>query len=169
MTKDLRKEDDIALTPSDLRRVLDALDASSWDEALITVGDVTTAVARNGGTLPGAATTPALGSVALPVSTEAPPAVAPALAAPNGATGPVEVVVSPTVGVFWRAAEPGAHPFVEVGQRVAPGDPLCIIEAMKLMSRVDAPVAGIVTEIHVENAVSVEHGSPPFTITLDEG
>jgi acetyl-CoA carboxylase biotin carboxyl carrier protein len=164
--KDVRDEDDMELSPADIRRVLDALDASSWDEALITIGEVTIAVARNGGTLPGApAPTPAAAPVAAP-DVAVPVAATPA---PPAATGRTEVVTAPTVGVFWRALEPGAKPYVEVGQRVAVGDTLCIVEVMKLMSHVDAPVAGTVTEIHVDNAVSVEHGAPLFTIALDEG
>lgn len=78
-------------------------------------------------------------------------------------------MTSPTVGVFWRAPEPGAPAFVEVGQHVAAGDTLCIVEVMKLMSHVDAPVAGTVTEIHADNAMSVEHGAPLFTLLPDEG
>lgn len=181
-------EQDRRLNAGDIKRVLDALEASNWDEALITIGDVSIAVARNGGTLPiagggtnhdpsggqptaaapapTAAAPPATGGTAAPASQDAPAAAEEGSAAP-AATGQVEIVRSPTVGVFWRAPEPGAKPYVEVGQRVEAGDTLCIVEVMKLMNHVESPVAGVVTEIHVANATSIEHGAPLFTIALD--
>jgi acetyl-CoA carboxylase biotin carboxyl carrier protein len=162
-----------SLGADDIKRVLDALDASDWDEALITVGDVSIAVARNGGTLPtaGASPTPAAPTSAPPAPAAAPAPVtaAPAPVTPEPAPTDGLVVTAPSVGVFWRAPEPGAPAFVEVGQHVDAGATLCIVEVMKLMSHVDAPVAGTVTAIHADNAASVEHGAPLFTLVPDEG
>lgn len=73
-------------------------------------------------------------------------------------------MTAPSVGVFWRAPEPGAAPFVEVGSRVAAGDTIGIVEVMKLMSNVAAEVAGVVTAIHVDNAQGVQFGTPLVTI-----
>jgi oxaloacetate decarboxylase alpha subunit len=67
-------------------------------------------------------------------------------------------VESPMVGTFYRSAEPGSAPFVEVGDPVSPGQTLCILEAMKLMNEVKAEIEGIVRNIHVENAEPVEYG-----------
>jgi oxaloacetate decarboxylase alpha subunit len=67
-------------------------------------------------------------------------------------------VESPMVGTFYRSAEPGAAPFVEVGDPVSPGQTLCILEAMKLMNEVKAEIEGIVRKFHVENAEPVEYG-----------
>ena len=82
---------------------------------------------------------------------------------PPRADGVVRVE-SPMVGVFYRAPEPGAAPFVEVGDAVAPGQTLCILEAMKLMNEVKAEVEGIVRAIHVENAQPVEFGELLFEL-----
>jgi acetyl-CoA carboxylase biotin carboxyl carrier protein len=68
------------------------------------------------------------------------------------------------VGTFYRASAPGAKPFVEVGQSVAVGDVLCIIEAMKLLNEIEAEVGGVVKEILVENGQPVEYGQPLFII-----
>jgi biotin carboxyl carrier protein len=68
------------------------------------------------------------------------------------------------VGVFWRAPEPGAPPFVEEGAEVQAGQALCIVEIMKLMQQITADVAGIVTAIHTENGGQVEFGTPLFSI-----
>jgi acetyl-CoA carboxylase biotin carboxyl carrier protein len=70
------------------------------------------------------------------------------------------VVKAPMVGTFYRAAAPGTASFVEVGDEVQPGDPLCIIEAMKLMNEIEADQAGIVKAILVENGQAVEYGQP---------
>jgi acetyl-CoA carboxylase biotin carboxyl carrier protein len=82
----------------------------------------------------------------------------PSLAAPAEAEG--HVVKSPMVGTFYRAASPGAKPFVEIGDAVQVGDPLCIIEAMKLMNEIEADQAGVIKAILVENGQPVEYGQP---------
>jgi oxaloacetate decarboxylase (Na+ extruding) subunit alpha len=73
-------------------------------------------------------------------------------------------VEAPMVGVFYRAAQPGAPPFVEEGDTVAPGQTLCILEAMKLMNEIKADTAGIVRAIHVGNAEPVEFGQLLFEL-----
>ena len=74
------------------------------------------------------------------------------------------VVKSPMVGTFYRAASPGAKSFVEVGDTVAQGDALCIIEAMKLMNEIEADATGTVKAILAENGQAVEFGQPLFVI-----
>jgi acetyl-CoA carboxylase biotin carboxyl carrier protein len=78
--------------------------------------------------------------------------------APPAAEG--HAVKAPMVGTFYRAAAPGSASFVEVGDAVQAGDPLCIIEAMKLMNEIEADQAGIVKAILVENGQAVEYGQP---------
>jgi acetyl-CoA carboxylase biotin carboxyl carrier protein len=73
-------------------------------------------------------------------------------------------VKSPMVGTFYRAASPGAKPFVEVGDTVQVGDTLCIIEAMKLMNEIEADKAGVVKQILAENGQPVEYGQPLVVI-----
>jgi acetyl-CoA carboxylase biotin carboxyl carrier protein len=105
---------------------------------------------------PGVAAVPAA-----PVGAVAPapaPAPAEAPAAPPEPAG--HVVKSPMVGTFYRAASPGAKPFVEIGDTVQVGDPLCIIEAMKLMNEIEADKAGVVREVLAENGQPVEFGQP---------
>jgi acetyl-CoA carboxylase biotin carboxyl carrier protein len=74
------------------------------------------------------------------------------------------IVRSPMVGTFYRAPTPGAKPFVEPGQRVAVGDILCIIEAMKILNQIEADKAGRITKVLVENAQPVEYNQPLFII-----
>ena len=68
------------------------------------------------------------------------------------------------VGTFYRALEPGAAPFVEVGDAVGPGQTLCILEAMKLMNEVKSEVEARVRAIHVGNAEPVEFGQLLFEL-----
>src|SRR5207302_6375509 len=73
-------------------------------------------------------------------------------------------VESPMVGTFYRAAQPGSPPFVQEGDVVAPGQTLCILEAMKLMNEVKSELEAIVRRIHVENAQPVEFGQVLFDL-----
>lgn len=73
-------------------------------------------------------------------------------------------IVSPMVGTFYRAPAPDADPYVQVGDIVEVGQPLCIIEAMKLMNEIESEFRGKVLEILVENAQPVEYGQPLFVV-----
>jgi acetyl-CoA carboxylase biotin carboxyl carrier protein len=73
-------------------------------------------------------------------------------------------VEAPMVGTFYRAASPGAEPYVNEGDAVKEGQILCIIEAMKLMNEIEAKVAGRIVKILVDNAQPVEYGQPLFLI-----
>lgn len=110
-------------------------------------------------------------AVAAPAVTAAPVVAAtpatPAAAAPAPAEEPVvqgKTVTSPMVGTFYRAPNPGAEPFVKVGDHVEAGQTLGIIEAMKLLNEIEAETSGTVKEICVENAQPVEFGQPLFII-----
>ena len=74
------------------------------------------------------------------------------------------VVTSPMVGTAYRGPEPGAMPFIDVGSKVAVGDTLLIIEAMKTMNQIPAPRAGTVTQMLVEDGQPVEFGQPLVVI-----
>ena len=95
-----------------------------------------------------------------------PAAAAPLPVAEPSATPAEEghAVKSPMVGTFYRSASPGAAPFVDVGDTVAQGDTLCIVEAMKLMNEIEADAAGTIKAILVENGQAVEFGQPLFIL-----
>lgn len=87
----------------------------------------------------------------------------PAVAAPSVSATWLEgsrIIRSPMVGVFYRAPEPSAPPFVAVGQRVDPDTVVCIVEVMKLMNSIPAGAHGTVAQVLVEDAASVEAGQP---------
>jgi acetyl-CoA carboxylase biotin carboxyl carrier protein len=100
-----------------------------------------------------------------------PPGEAPRAAAPAAGAEPeppvVEaghVVTSPMVGTFYRASSPGGKPMVDVGSSIKQGEPVCIIEAMKIMNEIEATETGTITKVLCENGQSVEFGQPLFVI-----
>jgi acetyl-CoA carboxylase biotin carboxyl carrier protein len=96
----------------------------------------------------------------------APPATAPlpGASAETAASNGLVPVEAPMIGVFYRAPEPGADPFVEVGEAVAAGQTLCLLEAMKLFNELKAETSGVVRAIHVENGEPVEFGQLLFEL-----
>jgi acetyl-CoA carboxylase biotin carboxyl carrier protein len=100
------------------------------------------------------------------------PGYGPAPGAPGASVAPASpeegtelaIVKSPIVGTFYRAPEPGAKNFIEVGDTVKKGQVLCIIEAMKLMNEIDSEFDGEVVNIYVENGQAVQYGERLFAI-----
>ena len=113
-------------------------------------------------------------AVPVPAAHTAPVAVPSAPAAHGAASGgaaeptnmDLAVIKSPIVGTLYRAPEPGAPNFVEVGDQVRKGQVLCIIEAMKLMNEIESEADGMITAVHVENARPVQFGDRLFTLRV---
>jgi acetyl-CoA carboxylase biotin carboxyl carrier protein len=78
----------------------------------------------------------------------------------------VHVITSPIVGTFYRSPSPEADPFAEIGQRIAKGKILCIIESMKLMNEIESDVEGEVVAVYPRNGQPVEYGEKLFAIRL---
>lgn len=95
-------------------------------------------------------------------------AVEPEPTGENGEAETREYLTSPAVGVFYRAKEPGAEPFVSVGDLVQPGQQIGIVEAMKLMIPVEADRAGTITEVLKSNGTPVEYDEPLFAVEPTE-
>ncbi|WGE41652.1 acetyl-CoA carboxylase biotin carboxyl carrier protein [Actinobacillus equuli] len=94
----------------------------------------------------------AVAPAAAPVAQAAPAAAAPTASADVSG----HAVLSPMVGTFYRSPSPDAKPFIEVGQTVNVGDALCIVEAMKMMNRIESDKAGVVKAILVNDGEAVE-------------
>ena len=160
-----------------VKKLIDLLESSSVDEIEIHEGEESVRVTRRRD--PPAA--PVHHYHAAPAAVP-PPAVypptaggpAPAATTASGAEAeagdrlpPGYVVTSPMVGTFYQASSPGSKPFVSIGQAVAPGDTLCIIEAMKILNQIESEVTGEVKAIVAENGRPVEYGEPLFVIDTD--
>jgi len=146
-----------------LKKLIDLVQESGIAELEITEGEEKVRISRTGPATQAAVTAPHA-VMGVPLAAAVPAA---AQANSTDVPTPVEghVVKSPMVGTFYRAASPGAKAFVEVGDRVNPGDTLCIIEAMKLLNEIEADEGGVIKEVYVENGQPVEYGEPLFLIS----
>ncbi len=141
-----------------LKTLIDLVSESNVSELEITEADGKVRIVKQGAA-PVAYAMP----VAAPAAAIAPAvAVAPAVVEVPEETG--HVVKSPMVGTFYRSSSPGAKSFAEVGDVVKSGQPVCIIEAMKIMNEIEADQDGTITKILVENGQPVEYGQPLFVL-----
>jgi acetyl-CoA carboxylase biotin carboxyl carrier protein len=139
-----------------LRDLLDQLSKSDIQEFRLEAEDFRLEVRRN---LPAVVT--AAAPLAAPVAAAPAPAVAPPAPPPPAAAASrsdLQPITAPMVGTFYRSPAPGEPPFVDLGSHIRAGQPVCILEAMKLMNELEAEVAGEVVEILVENGTPVEFG-----------
>jgi len=115
-------------------------------------------VVAHQGTLPGSGGGGggAAGAAFTPVAAGAAPVAA--------AASPLLEIKSPMVGTFYKSPEPGAEAYVKPGSRVAPGQVVCIIEAMKIMNEIESDVAGVIKELAVENGQPVEFGQVLYRV-----
>ncbi|NMG28880.1 acetyl-CoA carboxylase biotin carboxyl carrier protein [Aromatoleum evansii] len=143
-----------------LKKLIDLVQESGISELEVTEGEEKVRIAKHIAAPSAPAYMPAAPMAALAAAPTTNVVVAPvADALPDG-----NVVKSPMVGTFYRATAPGAKPLADVGQNVAVGDRLCIIEAMKLMNEIESEFAGTIKAILVENGQPVEYGQPLFVI-----
>ena len=138
-----------------VKKLIELLEESGVAEIEIKEGEEAVRISRSSSIAP----PPALQTLA----PAAPPPPPPAEAEADDKL-PGHAVEAPMVGTFYRSPSPDAKPFVEEGDQVSAGDALCIIEAMKMMNRIEAPVGGVVRKILVENGAPVEFGQPLLTI-----
>jgi acetyl-CoA carboxylase biotin carboxyl carrier protein len=141
-----------------IRELADLLDETNLTEIEVERDGLRVRVARSITTV--AAAAPEQLGAGAPVAT----AAAGSTAASTGIADHPGVVPSPMVGTAYIAPEPGAKPFVDVGSKVAVGDTLVIIEAMKTMNQIPSPRAGTVTQILFEDGQPVEFGEPLMII-----
>jgi len=148
----------------DLRKIkslIDLLENSSLAELEIVEGEESVRLTRQSAAVLAAAPVMAapLATTTAPVVAEAPVEVEVEPEIPEN-----ELVRSPMVGTFYAASSPDAEAFAKVGQQVSPGDPLCIIEAMKMFNQIESEVSGTIISVLVENGQPIEFDEPLFVI-----
>jgi acetyl-CoA carboxylase biotin carboxyl carrier protein len=150
-----------------LERLIQALDRSGLDSVEVERGGTRVRLSKSAPVVHAGP-----GTAALPLQT-APTPLAPGAVSVQPQSGGEAAsppgsdlleITSPMVGTFFRAPAPDAPSYVEPGTRVTKGDPLCIIEAMKLMNEMESEVSGTIVEILVENAQPVEFGQVLFRL-----
>jgi acetyl-CoA carboxylase biotin carboxyl carrier protein len=153
----------------EIKQILDMMREHELSEFELERDDFKLRLRKNSaGTWNGASAVPN-GQFTAPVAPPTAPAAsagqepAPVLASADEALD-LAVLKSPIVGTFYRASEPGAKPFAEVGDSVRKGQVLCIIEAMKLMNEINAECDGEVVKVYVENGQAVQYGERLFAL-----
>jgi acetyl-CoA carboxylase biotin carboxyl carrier protein len=150
----------VSLRYEEVAEILKIIDSSSCDELIVETGDMKLVVRRN-------ATPNYVAPAAERPMSGAPEAVAPPVRAgqpaPRKTSGQMEVT-APMVGTFYRSPSPDAPPFVEIGTVVHPGQPLCVIEVMKLFTTINSEFAGRVAQIGAEVGDLVEYGRTLFVL-----
>ena len=157
----------MSLSYEDVAEILKIIDSSSCDEFIVETGDIKLVVRRNA--VPGclapvgerAGSAPAIAAPPRPATDVT--AARQSVAGPTATIGQIEVT-APMVGTFYRAPSPDAPPFVEIGTLIQPGQPLCIIEVMKLFTTINSECAGRVVQIGAETGDLVEYGRTLFIV-----
>jgi acetyl-CoA carboxylase biotin carboxyl carrier protein len=139
-----------------VKKLIELLEESDINEIEIREGEESVRISRFSSVVT-AVTTPPVVAVPQPASAVA--------MAPEAASLPCShQLLSPMVGIFYRAPSPGASNFTEVGHNVKVGDVLCIVEAMKMMNQIESDKAGVVEAILIEDGEVVEFDQPLFVI-----
>jgi len=142
-----------------IKKLIDLIQESDVAEIEIKEGEESVRISRASATAPVMVAAPA--PAAAPQAVAAPVASTPAVEeAPVAANNTANAVKSPMVGTFYRSSSPESASFIEVGQTVAAGDVICIIEAMKMFNQIEADRSGTVKAILVENGHPVEFDEP---------
>ncbi len=162
----------MAVGYKEVSEILRIINSSSCDEFVLETADIKLIVRRRGAGGAAASEAPAASRTAptTPAGTSQsavsgkPAGQTPQSAAVQASAAGQGALTAPMMGIFYRAPSPDAPPFVEIGSTVNAGDPLCLIEVMKLFTTVYAECSGTVREIGVENAQLVEYGQMLFVI-----
>ena len=142
-----------------VKKLIELLEQSNINELEINEGDESVRISRGG-----TAVTYAAPPMPAPVAAAPAPIAAAEAAAPASEELTGHAVKSPMVGTFYASPAPDSPPFVSVGQTVAAGDVICIIEAMKMMNQIEADKAGTIGAILIEDGEAVEFDQPIVTI-----
>jgi acetyl-CoA carboxylase biotin carboxyl carrier protein len=144
-----------SVDPELIKQLADILNQTGLGEIEYAEGERRIRVARP-------AVAPVAAALAAPVALPATPAAATGVGADGGA--PANAITSPMVGTVYASPEPGAEPFVRVGDQVKEGQTLLIIEAMKVMNQIRSPRGGTVTQIFIRDGAPVEYGEPLLVV-----
>ncbi|MFT4734876.1 MAG: acetyl-CoA carboxylase biotin carboxyl carrier protein [Algoriphagus sp.] len=147
----------------EIQKLIDYISKSDLNEVNIETSELKLHIKRNSGEVATSATPQAVSAAPAPVALPvAAPASAPVVEE-EIASNLIEVK-SPMIGTFYRTAGPGKPNFKEIGEDMAEGDVICIIEAMKLFNEIEAEVTGKIVKVLVADATPVEYDQPLFLV-----
>jgi acetyl-CoA carboxylase biotin carboxyl carrier protein len=167
----------MSLSYGDVAEIVKIIDASSCDEVILELEGVRLVVRRGGNTASSSDNTPTAPKSSAPSSSDTPtarpaerkPAATPVATTSEGAEGEGATICAPMVGTFYRRPSPDEPAFVDEGSEVSVGDPLCLIEVMKLYTTIESTEAGTITAILAEEGNLVEFDQPLFRVAPRQG
>ncbi len=153
------------MNAKEIQELIDFIAQSGLDEVKIKTSDFEISIKKHA--TPSVAATPppvaTVGTAAPPPAPAPTASPAPAEAAPAKAYAEVR---SPMIGTFYRSPDPDSPSFVNVGDEIKKGQPVCIIEAMKLFNEIESEISGRIVKVLVENATPVEYDQPLFLVDV---
>lgn len=179
MTKLIKRAGNMKnITSEDINALIRAFDESDWKELALQVDDCRVFISRDSDTagapwqasMPAPKKSEATSFATQPKNTTLTPEAQPSQEVKSTPTDPPDnclVVTAPNLGIFYRAPQPGAPPYVVLGAEVEKDTEICLIEVMKLFTPVQAGVKGIIRHICMEDGEMVEHGQPLFYVEPD--
>lgn len=157
----------MTLSYNEVAEILKIIDASECEEVILELEGARLVVRRGGSGAsgaPAALPTSAAAAQTGQATASAPQAPSVPRASAESETSGAHVIRAPMVGTFYRRPSPEDPPFVEEGAKIKAGDPLCLIEVMKLFTTIEATVGGTIASIVAEDGMLVEFDQPLFTI-----
>lgn len=147
-----------------VKKLIELLESSDIAEIEIKEGEESVRISRGSSSAPAPITYQAPPAPAAAAAAAPAPSAAPAAEPVAAPASDANAIKSPMVGTFYRSPSPSSPAFVEVGTHVKAGDPVCIVEAMKMMNQIEADQAGVVEAILVEDGEPVEFDQPLIRI-----
>ncbi len=144
----------------EIQKLIDFIAQSGLDEVNIETNDLKIKVKRYGNATAQTAVVTSSPAVVTPTAITA-VAIAPT---PAASESNLITIKSPMIGTFYRASSPETPPLASIGEDIIPGNPVCVIEAMKLFNEIESEVSGKIVKILVENATPVEYDQPLFLV-----
>jgi acetyl-CoA carboxylase biotin carboxyl carrier protein len=149
----------------EIEELIRLVEESKISELEVCRGRTKIRIAKNGAAAPPLAAFVPVASPGHPAAGDSTPAGETEAAGEKLASN-LKQIKSPMVGTFYRSPAPGSEPFVEIGQPVAVGQTVCIVEAMKLMNEIGSDFSGVIRRVLLENGQPVEYGQPLFLIEI---
>lgn len=148
-----------------IKKLIELIQSTGVAEIEIREGEESVRITREIHKAPQTFMAPLVENVGQPQKTaEAKEAKAPEAAAAPKSQSEKHTIKAPMVGTVYLSATPGSKPFIEIGQKVKPGDVICLIEAMKMFNQIEADKEGVITQRLIDNGTPVEFSQPLFVI-----
>jgi acetyl-CoA carboxylase biotin carboxyl carrier protein len=156
---------EVAMRKQEIEELIRLVEESKITELEVSQGRTRIRISKNGVAVPVThVSAPPIAATSLPLTSRGEVEEGEESQAEDKLASNLKQIKSPMVGTVYRAPAPGSEPFIDIGQPVAVGQTVCIVEAMKLMNEIGSDFSGVVRRVLVENGQPVEYGQPLFLV-----